>query len=168
MRGLDFALCPPSLGSSRKAQVAEHQGKVRTSRGRIWTHISPHFVHGCVDELILRDKSVFSPTPFALALVKELRSIAAARAMRGVAPRHVGRRRSLDYPVGFGRRAGFCFASNAVHLSRPRPTIPTTTVKNGAERKAVLVSMCPCSKHFYDCVLGCSRLGISSFQLILK
>ena len=168
MRGLASALGPSSLGSSRKAQVAEHQGKVRTSRGRIWTHISPHFVHGCVDELILRDKSVFSPTPFALALVKELRSIAAARAMRGAAPRYVGRRRSLDYPVGFKRRVGSRFASNAVHLPRPRPTIPTTTAKMAQSAKAVLVFMCPCSKHFYDRVLGYSRLGISSFQLILK
>lgn len=53
------------------------------------------------------DKSVFAPMPFALALVKELRSIVAVRAIRGAAPRHVGQRWFLDYPVSFGRRAEF-------------------------------------------------------------
>ena len=108
MRGFASALGPPSLRSSAKAQVGYHCGQVRASRECIQTHISElHFVHGCGDELILRGKSVFAPMPFALALVKELRSIVAVRAIRGAAPRHVGQRWFLDYPVSFGRRAEF-------------------------------------------------------------
>lgn len=61
MRGFASALGPPSLRSSAKAQVGYHCGRVRASRECIQTHISTHFVHGCGDELILRDKSFLRP-----------------------------------------------------------------------------------------------------------
>lgn len=49
MRGFAHDIDPPSSRSSAKAQAADCRGQDRASRGSSQAHISPLFVHGCVD-----------------------------------------------------------------------------------------------------------------------